>query len=158
MCKVSCKSVKWPGRSSKKGVRHFANLPGKKMGVEMGVAYITRTYGYKFFECATKYMWVISQNALSLIIATPSGGNWGRQYILKFFGRCDVSSKFGQDLLGPKLWGKKVQILRKKLYSDVKITITSPHQSLHSVQWGTSSVFRISTQVRKNLILWKITF
>ena len=31
------------------------------------------TCGYKVFECATKYMGVMSQNALSLIIAPPSG-------------------------------------------------------------------------------------
>ena len=47
----------------------------------MGVAYITRfstiqlTRGYKVFEYATKYMGVISQNALSLIVVPPSGGN-----------------------------------------------------------------------------------
>ena len=46
----------------------------------MGVAYTTRfstihwTCGYKGFECATKCMGVISQNALSLT-APPSGGN-----------------------------------------------------------------------------------
>ena len=32
----------------------------------------------------TKYMGVISQNALSLIIALPSGGNSGWQQIIKF--------------------------------------------------------------------------
>ena len=57
----------------------------------MGAAYITRG-----FECATKFMWVISQNALSLVIAPPSGENWGRQQIMNIFGRCDVYSKFGE--------------------------------------------------------------
>ena len=51
------------------------------------------TRGYKVFECATKH--IIIQNALYLIIAPPCGGNWGRQFIMKFFGRCDVFSKFG---------------------------------------------------------------
>ena len=32
-------------------------------------------YGYKVFECVIKYMGVISENALSLIIAPLSGGN-----------------------------------------------------------------------------------
>ena len=41
-------------------------------------------------------MWVISQNALSLIIAPPNGGNWGQQFIINFSGRCDVYSKFGE--------------------------------------------------------------
>ena len=36
--------------------------------------------------CATKYMWVMSQNF-------PC---WGRQYIIHFFSRFDVYSKFGQ--------------------------------------------------------------
>ena len=56
--------------------REFA----KKRKTEMGVAYITRfkiihqTRGYKVFECAIKYMGALRQNALSLIIAPPSGG------------------------------------------------------------------------------------
>ena len=47
--------------------------------------YITRlstihlTRIYKVFKCATKYMGVISQNALPLIIVPPSGGNSGWQ-------------------------------------------------------------------------------
>ena len=35
--------------------------------------------GYMVCECATKYMWVTSQNTPPLIIAPPGGGNWGRQ-------------------------------------------------------------------------------
>ena len=41
----------------------------------MGVAYTSTIQwmrGYKVFECATTYMWVISQNTLSLIIAPRS--------------------------------------------------------------------------------------
>ena len=47
----------------------------------MGVAYIMRLntiqgkHGCKVFECAIKYIGVIKQNAHSLIIAPPSGGN-----------------------------------------------------------------------------------
>ena len=47
----------------------------------MGVAYIMTfskiewMRGYKVFECATKYMWVISQNALSLIIVAIEDNN-----------------------------------------------------------------------------------
>ena len=41
-------------------------------------------------------MGVISQNALSLITAPPSGGNSGRQRIIKIFGRCDLHAKFGE--------------------------------------------------------------
>ena len=65
----------------------------------MGVAYMTTfstiqgTCGYKVFECATQYMWVISQNAT-------------------FFSWCDLCSKFGE------FWGyvqavKNVIILDK---------------------------------------------
>ena len=36
--------------------------------------------GCKVVECATKYMGVMSQNALSLIIAPPSGGNSTTDY------------------------------------------------------------------------------
>ena len=69
--KVSCKSLKSPGRSE------FA---GKKWYVEMSVAYIKRLNriqemrGYKVFECAIS-MPVVRQNTLLLIIAPPSGGN-----------------------------------------------------------------------------------
>ena len=51
----------------------------------MGVAYITRvitiqgTCGYRFFECAIKYMGVIRQNPPSSIMASPSGGNSQQQ-------------------------------------------------------------------------------
>ena len=75
MCKVWYKLVNFPGRSEKVGLQHFANLREKKEA-EVGVAYITRfsriqgTFG--FFECGTNYMAIISQNALSLIIAPPS--------------------------------------------------------------------------------------
>ena len=68
----------------KVGLRYFRNLRKKKRLAEMGRAHMTRfsafqwTRGYKVFECVTKYMWVISQKALSLIIAPPSGENWGR--------------------------------------------------------------------------------
>ena len=47
----------------------------------MGVAYTTRLSSihwmraYKVFECVTKYMGGISQNALSVITAPPSGGS-----------------------------------------------------------------------------------
>ena len=41
-------------------------------------------------------MGVISQNTLSLIIAPPSVGNLGQQYIIKFFTRCDLYVKFGE--------------------------------------------------------------
>ena len=68
----------------------------------MGMVYTKRhntihwTRGYKVFECVTKYMGVISQNALSLITAPPSGGNSGRKKIIKFFARWDLYSKFGE--------------------------------------------------------------
>ena len=58
----------------------------KKRLPEMGVASTTRfstihwMHGYKVFECATKCMGVISQNALSLITVPPSGGNSGVDY------------------------------------------------------------------------------
>lgn len=56
VCKVWYKLVNLPGRSEKAGLRHFANLRGKKEA-EVGVAYIARfsriqgTFG--FFEFAT---------------------------------------------------------------------------------------------------------
>ena len=86
---------------AKFGANQWNRLRGvwKSRFSEMGVPYITRfstiqwTCGYKVFECPTKYMCVISQNALSLIIAPPSDGNQGQQYIMKFFGRCEVFSK-----------------------------------------------------------------
>ena len=68
----------------KVGLRLFSNL-WKKTLAEMGVAYTTRfstnhlIRGSKVFKCATQYMGIMSQNALSLIIAPSSGGNFGRQ-------------------------------------------------------------------------------
>ena len=57
----------------------FCDKTKKKSEVEMGVAYTTRfntiylTRGYKVFECGTKYLGGISQNARFLITAPPSG-------------------------------------------------------------------------------------
>ena len=43
--------------------RHLANLWKKKLGVNGDGLYHKIQHGCKVFECATKYMWVISQNA-----------------------------------------------------------------------------------------------
>ena len=58
----------------------FCKFAEKKQKATMGV-YIMRfnttqgMCGYKFFECAIKYMRVIGKNAVSSIIAPTGGGN-----------------------------------------------------------------------------------
>ena len=85
----------------KAGLQHFTNLRKKKNGRQEWAWPIWRdfckiqgTHGYKVVECAIKYIGVISQNALSKIIAPPNGWNSRRQWIIKFFARCDLYSKF----------------------------------------------------------------
>ena len=60
----------------KVGLRHLANLQ-EKNGRWKWAWPIPRDSAQftEYFECATKYMEVMSKNALSLIVAPPSGGN-----------------------------------------------------------------------------------
>ena len=64
------------------GLQHFVNLREKKKKGRQKWAWSISRDSAQFrewldmvFECATKYMGVISQNTLSLIISPPSGGN-----------------------------------------------------------------------------------
>ena len=76
-----CSFVKTPGRSSKNYICDIRKLV-KKNGGRNGrdSAQLTERVDIRFLsECATNCMGVISQNALSLIIAPLSGGNSQRQ-------------------------------------------------------------------------------
>ena len=80
MCAVYVKLTHPPHVSV--GLQYFANLQKKKkkkLEPEIGMAHITRFSTIQAMHVAIRfffnYMAVISQNALSLIIAPPSCGN-----------------------------------------------------------------------------------
>ena len=108
----------------------FCQIAKKKRSAEMGVACSTR-FSTIHWTCATKYMGVISQNTLPLIVAPPSGGNSGWQWIITFFARCDLYSKFGE-FWGMfrqwKMWsfGRKKKILRKTIGTS-QVPCSSPN-------------------------------
>ena len=77
----------------KVGLWHFGNLQKKMLAYIMRSSTIQGTSSYKVFVCATKNMRVKRQNALSFIIAPPSGGNSQWQKSQKNFAKPNVFGK-----------------------------------------------------------------
>ena len=99
------------GGVRKRGFRHFANLR-KKIPLPLDSAQFTERIDKRFLN-VRQSIWVISKNALSLIIVPRSGGNSQQQQIillllllllLLFVARCDLYSNFGEFWGMPRLW------------------------------------------------------